>query len=74
MSGKIIVTAAGKAEHLLEKFSVFDKDGNLLQWTTFELVVGCVDEMLGCVSPHNADEIKYLNNVKKELLKIYKTW
>lgn len=74
MSGKLITTAADKAKCLLEEFSVFDEDRNPLKWTTFDLAVKCVDEMLGCVSPHNADEIKYLNNVKKELLKIYKTW
>jgi len=74
MSGKLITTAADKAKHLLEEFSVFDEDRNPLKWTTFNFTIKCVDEMLGCVSPHNADEIKYLNNVKKELLKIYKTW
>lgn len=74
MSGKLITTAADKAKHLLEEFSVFNEDMNLLKWTTFDLATKCVDEMLGCVIPHNADEIKYLNNVKKELLKIYKTW
>lgn len=74
MSSKIITTAAQKARHLLESFAIYDDIGEFKPEETIKLAVKCVDEMLGCVGPHNADEIKYLNSVKKELLKNYKTW